>query len=357
MKAARLATACAFAAVLSACLVPPFDAGLGLAYTTASKMKEIADIGPVSFSRGSAAGGSVTYLPSQTVFATDPPYSGAAHGVLVAAGDYGAQVWYLDQDPSAGPQVYGSLPFNLDSTDHHLYNWQIFMVKTAAGGSTDYFVIQRQGSGTLDLARYDRSTRSLQILSSGSWSSVTATTGSLAGFSYLAIRNEASFLVEDAGAYSEHLAMVTETGWTDLGGAGTVTLPGAPSTGFYQCDPLNGRSILSWWTGSGWATCKWSVGPALPPTMLPTGARIDALLSDGSLYHRGDVTDYVYDWNGERIHSFPVGDLRLVGERDVGGVPTLVYTLVYWENKSGGGDDRLRVKVYTIPTADLDELD
>jgi hypothetical protein len=65
----------------------------------------------------------------------------------------------------------------------------------------------------------------------------------------------------------------------------------------------------------------------------------------------------VYDWNGKRKHSFPVGDLRFVGERDVGAKATLFYTLVYWENKSGGEDDRMHVKVYSIPTADLDELD
>ncbi len=353
MRAARWAAACALAALMAGCLVPPFDEDLSLAYRTASRMKELADIGPVSFSRGNAAGGEITYLPSEALFATDTTYPGARHGLLVASGDYGPRAWYLDQDPMSGPVVYGNRQFFIDSTDDHRYNWQIFMVKAPAG-PPDYFVVQDQGTGTLKRVQY--TLPDLQEISTDPWTpGVVTAIGTLAGFSYLPVTTAASFLDNDAGNYYERRVAVSQSGYTDLGGRGPLAVPGAPANGFYQHDSVRGRSIFSWWTGAGYTTYKWD--SLLNATLLPTVARIDALLSDGALYHRGDGTDYVYDWDGKRKHSFPVGSLRFVGERDVGAEATLFYTLVYWENKSGGDDDQMHVKVYTIPTADLDELD
>ncbi len=307
MKAARPAATLALVVGLAGCLVPPFNLDLTRAYQTASRMKEVADIGPVSFWMGSGAGGEITYLPSRTLFAGETPGAEVTHGLLLASGDYGPRAWYLDEDPMGKPVVYGDRQFFIDSTDSNRYNWQIFMVKATAG-PPDFFIVQDQSTGALNRIQYNRYA-DLQLNPDPpvSWASVVTPMGSLAGFSYLTATDEASFLDNDAGNYYDRRARVDETGWTDIGGRGPVTLPGAPGNGFYQHDGMSvsGRSIFSWWTGARYVTYKWDI--ALVPTLLPIKARVDVLLSTGELYQRGDGSDTVYDWSGNAEAQVPGG--------------------------------------------------
>jgi hypothetical protein len=123
---------------LAGCLVPPFDADLSLAYRTADRMKLVAELGPVR--AGGAGSQDLVFLPSRTDFTGFPAAPALTHGLLVAAGDYGARVWYVDTGPNGDYEIYGDRRFVIDSTDEARYSWQIFMIPAAAG-SSDYFVL------------------------------------------------------------------------------------------------------------------------------------------------------------------------------------------------------------------------
>ncbi len=370
MKAIRRPVLALLAAALAGCLLPPFDSGLSLAYKSADKMRLVAEIGPVRYWGGGGAGKGIYFLPSRTLFPDDTTGLGATHGLVVAAGDYGPRVWYLDSDPAGGAAIYGDRQFLIDSRDDSLYNWQIFMINGTAGTGPDYFVLHDRraaAAGTADLTRvqYDRFVRNLSNAPNGGtfvnpvkWSDMTTPHGTLVGVSFRAIEDRASFLEGSSGAYDEHRFQPGGSDWSPFVpiARGPVPLPVTSTNGFYQHDSNSGRSVFSFPSSFGYTTWVWEEPAPYIPRMLPIGRRIDVLLSTGELYHRGEGSDVVYGWDGKKKHEFPVGDLRLADERDVGGVATLIYTLVFREHENKD-DDAVHLRVYTIPTADLDELD
>jgi hypothetical protein len=185
------------------------------------------------------------------------------------------------------------------------------------------------------------------------------TLGSLVGASYNAVTNQGALFEGTPGTpgnFREHLFVADGNAFNHTSSRGDIPLPLAGGSGFYQHDPASGRSVLSAGSFLGYATWTWQFGPPYAPTLLPIGKRIDVLLSTGELYHRGNGKDIVYSWQGKEKYEFAVGSLRFVEERLVGAVPTLVYTLVLRQPEKDD-EDSLLIRVYTIPTADLDELE
>jgi hypothetical protein len=84
--------------------------------------------------------------------------------------------------------------------------------------------------------------------------------------------------------------------------------------------------------------------------------RIDALLTTGRLLSTEDGVGRLYDGDGDGslVTQFPLGALRLAGERDVNGIPTVIFSLarIVSENYSR----TLSLDLYSIPTADLETL-
>jgi hypothetical protein len=168
--------------------------------------------------------------------------------------------------------------------------------------------------------------------------------------------------IDPFGSIEQHFADVQPlppdvsfSGATNAG-ALPVAFPGIDN-GFYSRDPVTLRSVFSFYDGFSFTTVVWD--GSLVTDYLSISDPIHALLTTGELYHRGGEEDTVYGFDGRKEYEFPTGALRLAYEtfdNPLGpGVPTLYYTLVYWE--SGGGDDELYIRVYALRTDDLNKLD
>ena len=78
------------------------------------------------------------------------------------------------------------------------------------------------------------------------------------------------------------------------------------------------------------------------------GTRIDDLLTTGELLSTQGNTANVYDpttATGTLEATFPLGDLRFVGEVYIGGTPTVLFSEALWYGQ------QLTFNVYSIPTS------
>jgi hypothetical protein len=67
-------------------------------------------------------------------------------------------------------------------------------------------------------------------------------------------------------------------------------------------------------------------------------------------------TAIIFSAAGERKYEFPLGSLHFAYENYLGGVPTLIFSLIYWD-RSGGDSEAFHIRVYSLPTASLSTLD
>jgi hypothetical protein len=200
------------------------------------------------------------------------------------------------------------------------------------------------------------------------WTAVAAGTDTRAGVSFFPLNSTISdniaFLDIDTAtgfATERVLSVDYPPGYgapTPIAVASPVAPPGV-GNGFYHRDPNAVRSVFSHYDGFSFNTWAWK--SSLTPLPLPISDPIHDLLTTGELYHRGGEEDTVYGFDGSKRYEFPAGSLRFAYETfdDPGGaaIPMLYYTLIYWESGGDGGDDQLYIRVYKLPTADLDKLD
>ena len=343
-------------------MLPPFDVQLSRALAVARSMEHLATIGPVDLWERPVAGRELCFLPSRSL--------GPRSGLLVMADSYGGSLRYVYTDPLDGQAwITMDIRFNADNTANR-FGFVVHMLKGAAAGQ-DAFLLVTPGMVDeytrfeIDPASYAWATQVYQHW----WEIAVGAPADLAGVSLLPRNDPASdemtFLAHNGGgAHEEHEHFVNALGQGFVAsvGGGSLNLPpeaSAAGPGFYHHDPVPGsrRSYFSFYEGGGWHTLSWD--ESFAPQPLALDRRVDRLLSTGDLYCRGDDgIDRVYGPTGNRKHQFAVGSLRLAYETYEEGVATLYYTLVYWDRSTGsGGDGRMYVRVYRLPTAELPRLD
>jgi len=342
------------AGVLASCLLPPFDRGLSLAQVTASKMKLEAHIGPLYRWRGDVERGWYGFLPGKTF--------GPDRGFLVSFGASAGRVFYVHRDELANfYYIAGEEVFGLKNSESNRFNYGAFVLKDDSG-SSDALLLVRP---TLTLEQrmeywftsgFGLNGQSQNLDVPPQWIS----TGTLAGigmfYDNTALSDFLALLVFDGSAYRERLSdyrfeSPTHTpSWTD---GSPFAIPGSPAQGFYFRNP-SGLRFLSVWNGSKFVNYRWDDG--LSAASLPFDGRIEALLSTDELLVVDEDAAIVYSPAGQREYFFPLGSLRFAYETYRDGTPTLLFSLVYW-NQAAGSDDEFYINVYSLPTARLSTLD
>ena len=139
-----------------------------------------------------------------------------------------------------------------------------------------------------------------------------------------------------------------------------VTLPVIGKGCFYYYDAssgVGGTGIVSqYWQGR-YLNYRWDNTNLDKPELLEIPYRIEALLTSGKLFCRGDNIGTVYMQGGDEVSSFPMGALKFVYElyNTVSASYKMIFVMAY---SVGSYDDKeIYFKVYSIRTADIKELD
>jgi len=129
---------------------------------------------------------------------------------------------------------------------------------------------------------------------------------------------------------------------------------------FYYYDPFSGAGgtgiVSQYWQGR-YLNYKWDDNNLTEPELLDIPYRIEALLTSGELFCRGDNMGMVYTQGGDEVSSFPMGALKFVYElyNTLSASYKMIFVMPY---SIGSHDDReIYFKVYSIPTADIKDLD
>jgi hypothetical protein len=342
--------------LLASCLLPPFDRGLSMAQVTASKMKLEAEIGPLYRWRGDIERGVHYFLPGKTF--------GLNRGFLLSFGASEGRVFYVDYDALSGYRIAGEQSFGLKNSDQNLFNYGAFVLKDGSGADDDALLLvrpnlladqrmeffYRMGSGFY--SQQYNFTAAPAWITSGTLVGVGMFPDSLANSDFLTL------LVYDGSTYYDRISdyyFLSPTygppSWAD---SPTFFMPGSPDQGFYFHNPISGWRFRSVWGGSNFVNYRWYDASTL--TTLPFDNRIEALLSTDELFVLDRDTAIVYSRAGKRKYAFPMGDLHLAYETYLDGVPTLIFSLIYWD-RSGGDNEEFHIRVYSLRTARLSTLD
>jgi len=356
--AVKLLTALLLPGLLASCLLPPFDRGLSLAEATAGKLKLEVRIGPLYRWRGDLERGRYYFLPGKT--------RGLNRGFLVVFSSYDGRVFYIDYDALTGYGMTGEQSFQIMNSNENLSNYGAWVLKDPSGVDDALLLVRPNlaaeqrlefqyvaGTGLTPHA-YD-----LSAFTSG------ITGGQVVGvglFPDSATTDFLTTLVNEGGTsnyYDRVSAFAFATSGYTLSWPPSAVpapgIPGSPLQGFYFRNPAaTGLRFLSAWNGSGYANYRWT--DTSPPAALPFNNRIEALLSSNELFVVDREQAVIYSPAGERKYSFPLGDLHFAYETYIGGVPTLLFSLIYWDQVSNNNEE-FHINVYSLPTASLATLD
>jgi hypothetical protein len=354
----------ALAAFLAACALPPYNQDLSLAQVTRSKLgAPVNTIGPIYAKLDdSAMENRFYFLPDRD----DPANSG---GFLVAEASYGLRLWYL-ADYSMGLEASWSIDLaNSSETTNN------FLLQPLDSGAVDtnYFLILIRyqqddlrlihSSGTASVSQYTTELPLLTNLPSamnvlGSSISADSTSGSDLQF-FLA--SQGTTYYAEYGAQTDTadgFTLISSSLPTDLG-----PVPDGLTSAFYAHDPVLDRSYLSRWSGSSYSTYAWNwdheaTGIAANGFQQLTGIKgpVNAVLTSGQLLSFADNSCTVYGPAGWKQYKFPMGGLKFCYESIDAGVPTLYFSLAYWQYGKDEEADELYVEVYAIRTANLKNL-
>ncbi len=177
--------------------------------------------------------------------------------------------------------------------------------------------------------------------------------------------DQIQFLLRDSSWpywYHEVVWQIDSNGnnaFVDIRAGVPVVLPVSQGC-FYYHDPSTGAGgtgiVSQYWQGR-YLNYKWDDNNLNEPELLDIPYRIEALLTSSELFCRGDNMGMVYTQGGEEVSSFPMGALRFVYEiyDSASSAYKMIFVMPY---SVGSHDDReIYFKVYSIPTADIKELD
>ncbi|MGA2380973.1 MAG: hypothetical protein ABSG85_16890, partial [Spirochaetia bacterium] len=125
----------------------------------------------------------------------------------------------------------------------------------------------------------------------------------------------------------------------------------------YYFNPVTARSYVSVWNSPAspgvWSNWVWI--DAVPTNGQLTGVdhRIDALLTTGELFSTEGNIGRVFDPTtptGSLEATFPLSDVRFIGEVYIGGTPTILFSQALWFG------NQVTFNVYSIPTSQLKTL-
>jgi hypothetical protein len=125
----------------------------------------------------------------------------------------------------------------------------------------------------------------------------------------------------------------------------------------YYFNPVTSQSYVSIWNSplspGNWSTWVWIDSTPTYRQLSSIGNRIDALLTTGELFSTEGNTGRVYDPTtptGSLEATFPLNDLRFIGEVYIGGIATMLFSEALWYGR------QVSFNVYSIPTSQIKTL-
>jgi hypothetical protein len=350
------------------CSLPPFDDGLSLAMVTADKLDPVTRIGPIQAWHGDFEDGELSFFPIK-----DAPDSKI--GYLLIASSYFLRVRFLN-----GPtgQFMGELRLDGPAADA---NQKTYTAEPLKGGPCLSLAVfdpanpNNNALLVLDPA-FPSLVRSAVDLKSYFQPSFPVTLVRIVGVHLYPetdpVRDRFAFFgVLDLSGHFGEISRYTDPLLAGGLGAATVpplnrldsVLPSLPAPGsgaFYFHRPVApNTSYLSWYEASTGTYRNYAWDDGLTAGEL-TGMRrrIDAVLTTGELLSFANGACYVYDGNGSRKYSFPMGSLHFCFEKydNAAGSYRLYFSLAYWLYGYRNGEDKLLIDIYSLPTASLDSL-
>jgi hypothetical protein len=343
------------------CYLPVYDPATSLSAGFERKLEKVNRIGPAKVSDSDAYEG--YFVPHRTAVPSDgywimsrPSYFRARYLYSTANGAILSSQAY-----SNGSTILGARALVAALTDAE--------ASSSAGGG---IFVAMDSQGGMGMARLQFT--SIGGISSAAWSSNTAcfsSGGSLIGAGcYQDVSNDYySFLFSGYDASSnyrlgEYYALKPQGSplGSDMVTPALITYYSGPKLqpgAFFATEDgssyyLSGKSAAD---GSVYTARYSSLGIA--PTLLSGVTRqLSALLSNGNLLARDDLTTILYDAGGSKIATLRTGSLRFVHEYyDMAGSTWYSYfTRPVGDRSSSGSDLELYVDVYRVPTAGLASL-
>ncbi len=368
--------------IFSSCGFPPYDEELSLAMLTTRKMKEEATVGPVKISSGP------DFFAEELRFIPDK--ANLKQGfVMLEQEQERPRLFFVRQDnqlfensinpgafdydtgsdkelgclalpvPAAAPPGIFLAHLNIQPRfGAPLYLLNIFEFNPVIPGITNLVVVDIDvifdNDGAMGGAPPPLTFITPDFISANIYPNP--------GFTF----DQIQFLVRTSFSpywYYEVLWQIDSTGnnvSVNIRTGGAVLLPVVSEGCFYYYDPftgVGGTGIVSqYWQGR-YLNYRWDNANLNEPELLDIPYRIEALLTSGELFCRGDNMGAVYTQGGDEVSSFPMGALKFVYElyNTVSASYKMIFIMPY---SIGSHDDReIYFKVYSIPTADIKELD
>jgi hypothetical protein len=357
--------------VFESCFLPPYNEDLSLALVTARKLKEEATVGPVKIGSGP------DFVAEELRFIPDKDNLKQGF-VMLEQEQERPRLFFVQQDNQLFENFDNPGAFDYNTGSDRELSYRAVPVPV---GTFLAHINTRQGfmpnqfefnifwfdAGTLDIFN---TVTSVPITdNAGVLAPVTITSDFISANIYpnpgLGF-DQIQFLLRNFTwpyLYHEVVWEINQGGYSSsniIRGGLPVTLPVIGEGCFYYYDPytgVGGTGIVSqYWEGR-YLNYKWDTNNLGEPELLDIPYRIEALLTSGELFCRGDNMGMVYTQGGDEVSSFPMGALKFIYElyNTVSSSYKMIFVMPY---SVGSHDDReIYFKVYSIPTADIEELD
>lgn len=361
----------ALALLLAGCALPPYDEDIALAAKTTPKLRLEHTIGPLYVWLDEWPDSTEFYfLPSRR----DPVAGG---GFFVIAADYGLRVHYLDAYAAGFGADWGAplddqpatanrlLLEPIKSSDSNHWLSLLRYCPTNDYRDSDLYLIQATDPTFINTPGVPIPNLT-NLLASWGYPPSVAVGSSIYPLDSASPDRDIQFLLCRDLATGDFFELECETSTSNgmnLVAAGSYfnlpLLPDSLRNAFYHRNPLSGRSYLSYYSTSARAYRSYSwltnAGDELKE-LTDIEDRIDALLTTGELLSFDSGACTVYSASGVKQFRFPLGGLRFCYERHDGAEYRLYFSQAYLYYGRNDKSDQLYLKVYSLPTADLDSL-
>lgn len=355
------------------CSPPPFNLAISNSAKTAKKLTFVGQVGPMdpgSLNLGSQGNEDVVFIPEKD----------GLGGITIQSG------FVYSMDPSSGQQVsfisnnvrYGSpMPLGPLSTDPYpnnvlqsvksIHNVIIFQFNDAAPINNAYSIVTgNPGTSSFTPSSQASLPTVVQAAFGGGLNKEVIGLSIYPDPSTALDRTYWLYRRQGTNNFHEALFDISQgpiSGGSYLRGAGTYDV--SPFVGdftvtgrvLYYYDPNSNRSYVSLWNSlmspGNWSTWVWIDNVPTYSQLTGIDNRIDDLLTTGELLSTQGNTATVYDPTtptGTFEASFPLGDLRFIGEVYIGGTATVLFSEALWFG------NQVTFNVYSIPTSQLKTL-
>ncbi|MGA2641412.1 MAG: hypothetical protein ABSG21_10995 [Spirochaetia bacterium] len=373
-------TALSLALLLAACWPPPFNLSVSSSAKTARMLSYVGQVGPIdsnSVMLGTQGTEDVVFLPEKD----------GAGGITIQAG------FILSMDPFSGQQVnfvasngsqyvrYGSAqglgPLSTDPYPNFLvqsvkstHNVIVFQYFDTTPANNEYMLATGDPiAGTFNSSGWTvLHTTYTDVLP---FTPPFVANGRVIGVSIYpdpsSFLDRSFWLLRESGTnnYLEGEFDVSQNPITPpgtklrLGGTYDISsfVGGTAKRVLYYFNPVTSQSYVSIWNSplspGNWSTWVWIDSTPTYRQLSSIGNRIDALLTTGELFSTEGNTGRVYDPTtptGSLEATFPLNDLRFIGEVYIGGIATMLFSEALWYGR------QVSFNVYSIPTSQIKTL-